>query len=284
MATFTNQATLTYNGNVTTSNIVTGEISEILTVTKTALSDCYFGDCDIAYVVSLVNSGTTPLTGLTVNDNLGAYTFDTTTLTPLNYVDNSVNLFINGSQQPSPVETSANGVTFSNITIPPLSNAMIIYRANANEFAPLETGSSITNTVTVSGDGLLNSVTGTDTLPVCTNPSLEITKALSPAVINDNGQLTYTLTISNYGNTTTVATDNLVVSDTFNPVLDPITVTLDGQTLAENTDYTYDTTTGQFSTLPGRIIVPAATYTQNPTTGVWTTTPGTANLTITGTV
>ena len=32
MATFTNQATLTYNGNVASSNITTGEIVDVLTV------------------------------------------------------------------------------------------------------------------------------------------------------------------------------------------------------------------------------------------------------------
>ena len=51
MATFTNQATLSYNGNVTTSNIVTGEITEILTVNKTSLSDCYFRNRTLAGVL-----------------------------------------------------------------------------------------------------------------------------------------------------------------------------------------------------------------------------------------
>ena len=37
--TFYNTATLSYNGITTRSNTVTGEISETLTVTKTALTD-----------------------------------------------------------------------------------------------------------------------------------------------------------------------------------------------------------------------------------------------------
>ena len=37
MAVFTNQATLTYNGNVINSNITTGEILEVLSATKTAV-------------------------------------------------------------------------------------------------------------------------------------------------------------------------------------------------------------------------------------------------------
>ena len=44
MALFTNQATLTYNDNVINSNIVTGEIVQVLTVTKNALSDTYERD------------------------------------------------------------------------------------------------------------------------------------------------------------------------------------------------------------------------------------------------
>ena len=41
MATFTNQATLSYNGGSTNSNIITGEIIEVLTVSKTAVVVTY---------------------------------------------------------------------------------------------------------------------------------------------------------------------------------------------------------------------------------------------------
>ena len=37
MATFTNQATLRYNGNVVNSNITTGELLEVLAASKTAV-------------------------------------------------------------------------------------------------------------------------------------------------------------------------------------------------------------------------------------------------------
>jgi len=37
MATFFNQATLTYNNNVINSNITSGEIQEVLSITKTAV-------------------------------------------------------------------------------------------------------------------------------------------------------------------------------------------------------------------------------------------------------
>ena len=80
MAIFTNQATLRYNGNVVNSNITTGEIVEVLSATKTAVVDEYSQESDVTYVINIVNSGAISLAGLTITDNLGEYTFDTTTL------------------------------------------------------------------------------------------------------------------------------------------------------------------------------------------------------------
>lgn len=285
MATFTNQATLTYNGNTATSNIVTGEITEILSATKTALSSCYYlNDCGEAYVVTLTNTGTSPITDVTVTDNLGAYTLGTLNLVPLTYDEDSVRFFVNGTLQATPTVTVTDGVAFSGITIPASSNAMLIYKASVNEFAPLSTGSAIENTVTVTGTGIVNDITATDTLNVCEEPRLEITKALTPTVVNDNGQITYTLTILNYGNTEADATDNVVITDTFTPILDNLTVTYNGTVWTQPTNYTYNTETGLFTTVDGQITVPAATVTQDTTTGAWTVTPGTSTIVITGTV
>ena len=66
MATFYNQATLTVGGTVTNSNIASGELVEVLSVTKTAVRDTYLVGEDITYAVSILNSGTVPFTGLTV--------------------------------------------------------------------------------------------------------------------------------------------------------------------------------------------------------------------------
>ena len=44
MAIFTNQATLIYNGQSTSSNVTTGEILTGLTLTKTAITDTYGRD------------------------------------------------------------------------------------------------------------------------------------------------------------------------------------------------------------------------------------------------
>lgn len=73
MATFTNVATLSYNGTVVNSNVTTGEIQQMLSATKYALSETYSPDSDITYIVNIVNNGSTAFTNLTLTDNLGAY-------------------------------------------------------------------------------------------------------------------------------------------------------------------------------------------------------------------
>ena len=104
------------------------------------------------------------------------------------------------------------------------------------------------------------------------------------AVITDNDQLTYTLIVQNLGNVPIVATDGVIITDVFNPILSNITVVLNGTEIFETTGYTYNTLTGEFATVDGVITVPAATYTQDPITGAITTTPGVTVLTVTGTV
>ena len=74
MATFTNRATLSYNGRTVDSNTVTGTFLQTLSITKTALSDTYAAGDTVTYVITLVNTGAAPLTGLTLTDNLGAFT------------------------------------------------------------------------------------------------------------------------------------------------------------------------------------------------------------------
>lgn len=284
MAIFTNQATLSYNNTTTTSNIVTGEIVEPLSAVKNALSDTYQTWDTVTYVISILNTGNTPINNLTVTDNLGAYPFGTSTLVPLTYVPNSVQYYANGVLQTGVTAVAGPPLVISGINIPANGNGLIIYEARVNEFAPLTASSTITNTATISGNGLTSDVTVSETITTGANANLSITKSISPETVAENGQLTYTFVIQNTGNTPAVATDNVTVTDDFNPILNPIIVTLNGTTLTEGTQYTYDETTGLFQTVPGVITVPAATYSQDPTTGQWNIVPGAVILQVTGTV
>ena len=284
MAQFTNQAQLSYNGAVVNSNIAVGEILEVLSASKTAVMDDYTRNDDVTYVISVVNSSTAPVTGLTVTDDLGGYAFGENTVYPLSYVNGSVRMYINGVLQTAPIVTAGPPLTFSGITLPAGGNLMIIYEAEVTQFAPLDVDGSIVNTATVVGAGLPSTVTVTETVTPEEEPELTITKFIEPVPVTENGTLTYRFIIQNYGNTAAVATDNVAVTDTFDPILNVLTVTLDGTPLALTTEYTYDVTTGVFATVPGIITVPAATYAQDETTGAWIITPGVTELVVTGTV
>ncbi len=283
MAIFTNRATLSYNGTTVSSNTVTGNLVEALAISKRAVIDSYSADGSVTYIMGLTNSGPTPVTGVTVTDDLGAYTFGTGTLVPLDYVDGSVTYYQNGVLQATPTVTSTDPLTITGITVPAGGNAIIIYEVNVNSYAPLAPTSSITNTATATGTGITNPVTAQETVNVTDSASLAITKSLDPVNVTDNSPLTYTFTVINTGNTEAGVTDNVIISDVFDPVLSDITVTLNGTALPA-TAYTYNTVTGEFSTVAGEVTVPAATYTQDPVTGVWSVAPGIATLTVTGTV
>lgn len=284
MATFFNQATLTYNDNVVNSNIVTGEIVEVLEAAKTATLETYSAGDEITYIVSIVNSGATAFTGLTITDNLGAYTFGTGTVVPLTYVDGSVRYFSDGVLQAAPTVDDTRPLTITGISVPANGNAIIVYKTRANQFAPVGLEGFITNTAVISGAGLANSITVTDTVNAEASVNLSIIKSLTPETVAENGQLTYILTIQNTGVVPAEITDNLVVTDTFDPVLDPISVTFNGTPWAEGVNYTYDEATGQFATIAGQITVPGAVYTQDPATGAYVLTPGVSVIRVTGNV
>ncbi len=283
MPTFTNKATLSYNGRTVDSNIVTGNFTEQITVSKVALSESYTYGSKITYVISLVNSGTTAVSGLSITDNLGGYSFDTTTVYPLDYVEDSLLYLINGVTQPSPSTVVGPPLVVTGITIPAGGNAALVYEATVNEFAIPDIDSIIENTVTVSGGGLAENITATETVVAESLPVLTISKSLFPLTVTDNGEIVYTFVITNTGNTAAAATDNAVVTDLFDPILDITSVTLDGTPLAIGSGYSYNSNTGLFETLDGVITVPAATYERNDD-GSFTVIPGTTTIVVTGTI
>ena len=284
MAIFSNQATLTYNGSSTNSNIAYGEILDVLVATKTAVEGSYTPGQIVTYVVTLRNTGTSALTGLTVTDDLGGYDFNGSTVYPLTYEAGSAALFTNGVPQAAPAVTAGPPLVFTGITVPAGGDAVLVYQAQVNAYANPAAGSSISNTVTVTGDGLSAPITAQETVPAGTGPMLTISKSITPAQVVDNDRVTYTFIIQNSGNQAVVATDNASITDTFDPILTALTVTFEGTPWTQGVQYNYNETTGLFTTVPGQILVPAATYTQDPVTGAYSATPGIATLVVTGTI
>lgn len=283
MASFTNQAHLSYNGRSVASNVVTGQMLSPLTLTKTAVVETYAPTDTVTYVITIVNSGATAYTDLTLTDDLGAYAAGGQTVYPLSYTPDSAVWFINGTRQADPTASGA-PLVISGLSVPAGGNAVILYEAATTDAAPLAEGSEITNAVTLTGSGIGTPLTAQATVTVEAQASLRITKSLSPAVVAENGSLTYTFLIQNEGNLPAGADAAVAVTDTFDPILRDLTVTLNDLPLAVTTGYTYDESTGAFATVAGQITVPAATFSQSTETGDWETVPGEAVLTVTGTV
>lgn len=284
----TNQATLTYQyGNMTgvaSSNIATATLQEALTTVKTALDTAYRADQAITYILTMANSGSNALTNVTITDDLGTYTpaGGTTPVTPLTYAG-PAQLYINGvlSGAITPAVNDRSIV----FTIPSLAagaNAMILYKANVNGFAPLSTDTSITNTVSITADELTDALQDSHTLAAEAYANVSILKDMSPDPVTDGGVLTYSFTLYNYGNTEAT---NVVLRDAFSPAPAGLTVSING-TAVPSSGYTY---IDGVLTLPSTataitLTVPAATFTQDATTGAVTINPGMTTVTVSGTI
>ena len=281
MAIFTNQARLTYNGQSVNSNVTTGEIIEVLSISKVALDNSYRAGDTIVYAVSILNAGSTDFSGLSLSDDLGGYDFGGSTLYPLSYVDGSLKYYVNGVFQPTPAVVAGPPLSVQGISVPAGGNAMLLYEVQVSEFAPPAQGSTITNTATVSGGGLSAPVSASAQIGADSEAQLSVSKSLSPSPVAENGRLTYTFVIENSGSESTEATGDLTLVDVFDPILTDLVVTLDGVPFSA---YTYDQESGSFATTPGAIVVPGAAFVQDPANGQWQIDPGAVVLTVTGTI
>ncbi|MBQ9468472.1 MAG: hypothetical protein IJU52_05650 [Clostridia bacterium] len=282
MATFTNKATLTYNGVAVDSNTVTGKIEELLEIYKTAQTETY-ATGPVTYTVTLVNNGLTALENLTLTDDLGAYEAGGGTVYPLQ-ANGPVRYFLDGVPKPDPAFTSDAGLVISGISLPAGSSAAIVYTATPTEFAPRDGDVGVTNTVTATGAGLAAPVSAQATVLPASGAVMAVYKSVTPDVVGEDAEISYAFIIENSGVEAVDPKSAAVLSDVFTPILHNIAVTLDGTALSEGTGYTYDESTGEFSTVPGVIDVPAATVTQDPATGAYTVVPGSVTLTVTGTI
>jgi len=283
--TIQNQASLNfqYNGQTGTavSNIATAVLQDPLSISKNSVSDTYRAGGEITYALSVTNSGSTSLSNVTVVDDLGTYTVGSTSVTPLTFVSPAI-LYVDGVYSGTLTPTiETDKITFLIPTLGAGANAIIIYNVSVNDGALLESGSVITNTASVTADGISAPATDENTVTVEDYAAVEITKSMTPSAVVDDSTITYNFTIYNYGNTE--ATD-IVLTDNFNPAPTNITVTVDGE-IVDPSDYTYENNT---LTLPTgtdlSLSLPAATSTQNPVTGEVTITPSTLNITVTGTL
>lgn len=281
MALFYNQATLSYNGSVASSNITTGEITSVISADKNAIPDQYTVGETTVFTISIVNTGSSALTGITITDDLGSYapSEGADEVVPLTYVPDSAELYVNGVLQTAPEVTGESPLTITGISVPAGGSALIMYAARTNEFAPPAADGSITNTAEITGTGF-SDITVSESITPAAAADLAISKSLSPTEVEENGTVTYTFILQNYGNTE--ASEGVIFRDDFTPALSSLTASFNGTQWTEGTQYSYDESTGLFVSTAGSITVPAAQFTQDETTGVWTVQPGVSTLIITG--
>ncbi|MBQ6235896.1 MAG: DUF11 domain-containing protein [Clostridia bacterium] len=280
MAIITNQANLTYTYGTTTatvvSNVAETERNAGLSAEKRALESAYREGTTLTYLISLKNLGAAAVENLVIADDLGAYTpaGAAAPVMPLTFSGNAT-LYVDGafSEELAPVETE-NGVQFTIPSVPAGADALLVYQAAVNGFAPLAPGSAITNTATVGDEPLTVSAT----VPVADYADVSIEKEMSPNPITDGDTMTVTFTIENRGNAD--ATD-LQLTDDFPLALSDVSVTVNG---APMTAFSFENNTLNLpSGTQTTMSVPAATFTQDET-GATSVTPGVLTVVMTGTV
>ena len=282
MASFFNQASLSFNGQITNSNITEGELLGRLSVEKTALANSYSQGDTVAYMLTVTNTGGNALSGVSLTDNLGSYRVGDTSYTPLSYVDGSIMAYINGVAVAAPQITAGTDLVIQAPDIPVDGTLTVIYQTTVTAQAQLGEGAVITNTVTAT----VGAETATDeaTITAEGGVNLSIAKAICPPVITEGAEVTYTLIIQNSGATSVTAEDAVILNDVFNPPLSGITVVANGASWTEGNEYTYDEASGAFATTAGAITLPGATYERDPVSGVVTTNPAVLAISISGTI
>lgn len=260
------------------SNVASVMLNGALIGSKTSLGSTYRSGVDITYIITIQNISSVSKTAVQVSDNLGTYLVSgTTTATPLTYVG-PTELFVNGtpSGELTPNVTASN-IVFTIPTIPAGGNVVLVYKVSVNEYAPLETGSTITNTASYIGDDGCNDFSVDNTVTVDDYADVRIFKTMSPNPIVCGSPITYTFTLYNYGN---IEATNVTLTDTFSPYPATITVKLNGATAGTDT-YTYIDGMFTFGTRTTPLTLPPATF-ETAADGSVTVTPSVTIITVTG--
>ena len=285
MATIENFATVSYtSGGVTetkVSNLAEIGLESAISFAKTTLGDTYSEDSVITYILSITNTSANTVSNIEITDDLGSFVFGTIELTPLGYTAPAL-LLIDGqdvSAQLTVDDTTAGSLVFSFPTLPAGATANVVYRASVNEFAPLDLNSAIVNTATLTSDSDCADGSASATVTAASAANVSVFKQMAPNPVVCGDVVTYTIRIYNYGN---IPAEDVVLTDTFNPAPDTITVSKDGVLLG-GSEYSY--VGGTLTTPVGTgtpVSVPAATFTRDSETGILNVTPGVVEYVITG--
>ncbi len=286
--TIQNQANISYFSNgvasFADSNIAIAELESPIRVGKHALDAAYRHEKEITYMLSMTNDSANDLSNVQIRDDLCSYEYQPdpasppVTLTPMDYIGPSY-LYLDGVYAATLAPTvSPNAIEYLLPTLAADTTAMIMFKAKVNEYAVLEEGSTMTNTMEVTAVGMAEVLRDSHTMPVENYAHVRIVKSMHP---DDEGHMHYEFTLYNHGN---LPANQVVLSDAFNPAIAIEEVYLDGIAVA-STEYSY---TGGLFVLPRTgaawtMEVPPATYVRDAL-GRIERTAGTLQLRIVGTL
>jgi len=287
MPTIENFATVRYTSNGTpltrVSNVAEIGLASSVTFSKVSLGDEYVADGTVTYILTISNTASTPLTTVTVTDDLGTFTEGALMLTPLTYAGPAL-LLVDGQDVTPQLTVDSTNPASVVFTIPALAagaTANIIYETAVNAFAPLDGEGAITNTATLVTDADCADGTASATVTAAGGADVSVLKQMSPNPVVCGDTVTYTIRIYNYGN---APAEDVQLVDAFDPAPTNITVSRNG-VLLPATGYTYE---GGVLTVPptgGTLdTVPAATFSRDPDTGEVIVTPGVVEYVVMGAI
>lgn len=234
MAIITNSASLTFNNERTaSSNEVDTEVreSQSVAIAKDALLTNYVPGEPVGYVMTVTNTGTGNLTGITVSDNLGS----DTAAKLLDYIDGTAVARLGATAITPTVTRTDNSLSISGFGALAAGQSLTIALSLLPSAAQSD---EITNTATVTATTpLATTVTATDTATIApAQQELVTLLKAAPSSVASGGILPYTLIAQNEG---TVAAEGIIFTDTL-PVgykVTGIELTVNGQpTLIYNAD------------------------------------------------
>lgn len=279
-----NSASLTYKCGLQTgcahSNTATTTLQDSLSLDAYSLQNTYKANQKITNIISITNNSDEPIKNISVESNLGSYSSETSTFTPMNYVGIS-QLYQNGIfEKIINAQIKPTNITFNIDEINDHSNILIIYETEINNKAPLSKDSSITQVYTVTSTNILRPITKSISIEAENYANINIVKTMSPNPVIKGQFITYTFNIYNYGNEEAT---NIVLQDSFNPLPSIIDVSVNSQKISSE-QYSY--INGAFL-LPRYgsdflINTPPAQFIRNFENGEFEINPGVTVITIKG--
>lgn len=285
MGKFVNQTQLTFGNNIIKSNIVEGEILEALIGNKVTLTDQYLFDSVITYFINLTNNSEKDISSINIEDNLATYTINKNEYTPLDYIDGSSKLFIDGKEeQKIDIIKNKHNVIFKNITLKKNQTITLVYQGKINSYAPLGENNSIINKAKITYPNMTDSLVLESQLCYSNKANVKLEKSIDKTVYKSGEKIKHVIKILNYGINDLSLINNLTIKETFSPILKNIEVTYNGVKWTNGVNYSYNSASGNFITLSNQIALFKAKITKNENTNEYNLIPSFATLIIEGTI